>query len=236
MSVNQHTDKLITNWQDFRVAGGERVSFHQPTSQSLALNRVIGNNGSRIDGQIGANGHVFLVNRNGVLFGSGAQVNIGGLVASTQSATFDGWRLHRSRQPGLQKQRSWKMNPPWGICVSRRLPPNCRLGASASTCCDGIRNPSPQRTSVSRSCHIGLYRAIQAATSNNGEREQRRWSQKHRHVDRWKHRYATASLHRHRTCVFNQDGATSRQPRCKRYGRESRQCARTPGAACPDTR
>ncbi|VWC72791.1 filamentous hemagglutinin [Burkholderia lata] len=85
MTINQHTDKLITNWQDFSVGGGERVSFHQPDSQSLALNRVIGTNGSRIDGQISANGRVFLVNPNGVLFGSGAQINVGGLVASTQN-------------------------------------------------------------------------------------------------------------------------------------------------------
>ncbi|MBN3730524.1 filamentous hemagglutinin N-terminal domain-containing protein [Burkholderia sp. Tr-20390] len=85
MTVNQHTDKLITNWQDFSVGGGERVSFHQPDSQSIALNRVIGTNGSRIDGQISANGRVFLVNPNGVLFGSGAQINVGGLVASTQN-------------------------------------------------------------------------------------------------------------------------------------------------------
>ncbi|KAF1036322.1 MAG: Heme/hemopexin-binding protein [Burkholderia lata] len=85
MNINQHTDKLITNWQDFSVGGGERVNFHQPNSQSLALNRVIGTNGSRIDGQISANGRVFLVNPNGVLFGSGAQVNVGGLVASTQN-------------------------------------------------------------------------------------------------------------------------------------------------------
>ncbi|RKU03953.1 filamentous hemagglutinin [Burkholderia sp. Nafp2/4-1b] len=85
MSINQHTDKLVTNWQDFSVAGGERVSFHQPGSQSIALNRVIGNNGSQIHGNIDANGKVFLVNPNGVLFGSGAQINVGGLVASTQN-------------------------------------------------------------------------------------------------------------------------------------------------------
>ncbi|WP_322065014.1 two-partner secretion domain-containing protein [Burkholderia ubonensis] len=87
MNINQHTDKLVTNWQDFSVAGGERVSFHQPGSQSIALNRVIGNNGSQIHGQIDANGKVFLVNPNGVLFGSGAQINVGGLVASTQNVT-----------------------------------------------------------------------------------------------------------------------------------------------------
>ncbi|WP_141715322.1 two-partner secretion domain-containing protein, partial [Burkholderia ubonensis] len=70
MNINQHTDKLVTNWQDFSVGGGERVSFHQPGSRSIALNRVIGNNGSHIDGQIDANGKVFLVNPNGVLFGA----------------------------------------------------------------------------------------------------------------------------------------------------------------------
>ncbi|MDW9227361.1 filamentous hemagglutinin family N-terminal domain protein [Burkholderia cepacia] len=85
MSINQHTDKLITNWQDFSVAGGERVSFQQPDVKSIALNRVIGTNGSQIHGQIDANGKVFVVNPNGVVFGAGAQVNVGGLVASTKN-------------------------------------------------------------------------------------------------------------------------------------------------------
>jgi len=85
MSINQHTDRLITNWNDFSIAGNERVAFHQPGKQSIALNRVVGNNGSQIQGQLDANGKVFLVNPNGVLFGSGAQINVGGLVASTQN-------------------------------------------------------------------------------------------------------------------------------------------------------
>ncbi|WP_175887875.1 filamentous hemagglutinin N-terminal domain-containing protein [Burkholderia contaminans] len=85
MLINQHTDKLITNWNDFNIAGNERVSFHQPGTTSIALNRVVGNNGSQIHGQLDANGKVFLVNPNGVLFGSGAQINVGGLVASTQN-------------------------------------------------------------------------------------------------------------------------------------------------------
>ncbi|WP_335582975.1 filamentous hemagglutinin N-terminal domain-containing protein [Cupriavidus malaysiensis] len=84
MSIQQQTDRLVTNWQDFSVGGGERVAFHQPTNQSIALNRVIGNNGSQIQGQIDANGKVFLVNPNGVVFGAGSQVNVGGLVASTK--------------------------------------------------------------------------------------------------------------------------------------------------------
>ncbi|MDP3412015.1 MAG: filamentous hemagglutinin N-terminal domain-containing protein, partial [Polaromonas sp.] len=50
-----------------------------------ALNRVLGADPSSIMGTLSANGRVFLLNPNGVLFGSGAQVNVGGLVASTMS-------------------------------------------------------------------------------------------------------------------------------------------------------
>ncbi|MCA7961342.1 GLUG motif-containing protein [Burkholderia cenocepacia] len=85
MVINQKTDKLITNWRDFSVDRGERVAFLQPNSNSVALNRVISNNVSNIDGPIDANGKVFIVNPNGVMFGPGAQINVGGLVASTRN-------------------------------------------------------------------------------------------------------------------------------------------------------
>ncbi|WP_397443854.1 GLUG motif-containing protein [Pseudomonas chlororaphis] len=85
MTVEQQSNKLITHWNDFSVAGDESVSFHQPGSQSVALNRVVGTNGSDIQGRIDANGQVFLINPNGVVFGKSAQVNVGGLVASTQN-------------------------------------------------------------------------------------------------------------------------------------------------------
>ncbi len=55
----------------------------QPNSTSVTLNRVSGANISRIEGQLSANGQVFLVNPNGVLFGAGARVNASALVAST---------------------------------------------------------------------------------------------------------------------------------------------------------
>ncbi|AZD07197.1 filamentous hemagglutinin [Pseudomonas chlororaphis] len=85
MTVDQKSNKLITNWNDFSVAGDESVNFQQPGSQSVALNRVLGPNGSDIQGRINANGKVFLINPNGVVFGKSAQVNVGGLVASTQN-------------------------------------------------------------------------------------------------------------------------------------------------------
>ena len=87
LTINQQSNKLITNWNDFNVKADERVSFQQPGSNAIALNRVLGTQGSDIQGRIDANGKVFLINPNGVVFGQSAQVDVGSLVASTQDIT-----------------------------------------------------------------------------------------------------------------------------------------------------
>lgn len=99
MSINQHTDKLVTNWKSFNIDKGQRVTFNQPSTTSIALNRVLGQDGSAIYGTLDANGRVFLVNPNGILFGKGAQVNVGGLVATTlriKDEDFEAGRLRFS--------------------------------------------------------------------------------------------------------------------------------------------
>ncbi|OEC32624.1 hypothetical protein A7D25_23160, partial [Pseudomonas sp. 21C1] len=83
MVIDQASNKLAIDWQSFDIAAGNKVTFNQPGRDAIALNRVLGADGSKIMGQLDANGRVFLINPNGVLFGAGAQVNVGGLVAST---------------------------------------------------------------------------------------------------------------------------------------------------------
>lgn len=83
MVINQTTPSASINWQSFGIKAGESVRFVQPGSSSVALNRVTGTNPSSILGSLSSNGKVFLVNPNGILFGQGASVNVGGLVAST---------------------------------------------------------------------------------------------------------------------------------------------------------
>ncbi|SFQ89893.1 filamentous hemagglutinin family N-terminal domain-containing protein, partial [Halopseudomonas formosensis] len=83
LSITQGSERLAIEWQQFNIGAGNRVSFNQPSASAIALNRVIGTDGSRIMGQLDANGRVFLINPNGVLFGKNAQVDVGGLVAST---------------------------------------------------------------------------------------------------------------------------------------------------------
>lgn len=82
-TINQASNKAAINWQSFGIASGETVRFVQPSASSIALNRVIGSDASAIYGTLSANGQVFLINPNGILFAPGAQVNVAGLVAST---------------------------------------------------------------------------------------------------------------------------------------------------------
>ena len=86
-TINQSSQNVAINWQGFNIGAGEAVRFVQPNSNSAALNRVLGPDPSSILGSLSANGKVFLVNPNGILFGRGAQVNVGGLVASTRGIT-----------------------------------------------------------------------------------------------------------------------------------------------------
>src|SRR5258708_38465862 len=83
VDVNQTSDRLIVNWQGFSISPGEITRFNQPSSSSVALNRVVGGDPSVILGQLSANGRLLLVNPNGVLFGAGSRVDVAGLIATT---------------------------------------------------------------------------------------------------------------------------------------------------------
>jgi len=87
MTINQSSQNAAINWQSFSIGKAEAVTFVQPNSNSVALNRVLGPDSSSIFGSLSANGKVFLVNPNGILFAKGAQVNVAGLVASTRNIT-----------------------------------------------------------------------------------------------------------------------------------------------------
>ena len=87
LNVNQSTQQATINWNTFNVGSQATVNFNQPNASSQTLNRVLDSNASQIYGHINANGQVFLVNPNGIVFGAGSQVNAAGLVASTLNIT-----------------------------------------------------------------------------------------------------------------------------------------------------
>ena len=82
-TINQTTQNLSLNWKSFDIAPTETVNFVQPSASSIAVNRIFDTNGTQILGRLNANGQVYLINPNGILFGRGALVNVGALAAST---------------------------------------------------------------------------------------------------------------------------------------------------------
>ena len=84
-SITQFGNQAVINWQSFDIGSGETVQFLQPNALAVALNRVTSVNPSVILGSLLSNGRIFLVNPNGVLFGKGSQVDVGGLAVSSLS-------------------------------------------------------------------------------------------------------------------------------------------------------
>jgi filamentous hemagglutinin family protein len=85
MTIYQESSKLAIDWQSFNIGATESVIFKQPDVNSVAFNRVIGVDPSKIYGNLSANGQVFLSNPSGVVFGRGAVVDVHGLLATTFS-------------------------------------------------------------------------------------------------------------------------------------------------------
>lgn len=92
--IEQSTSKAIYQWQSFDIGQLASVTFLMPGANSAALNRVSNSaSASQIfgslssyykdsAGKLAVGGDIYLINRNGILFGAGSKVNVGGLFAS----------------------------------------------------------------------------------------------------------------------------------------------------------
>jgi filamentous hemagglutinin family protein len=102
MTITQSTQRAVLDWQSFNIGASATVNFVQPNSSAVALNRIAGNSASEIYGKLTANGHVFFINPNGMLFGRGAEVNVGGILASTLNIGNADFMTgnHRFNSPG----------------------------------------------------------------------------------------------------------------------------------------
>lgn len=86
-NIIQSTKKASINWDKFNITNSETVNFKQPNKDSITLNKVIGGERSVINGSLNANGQVWILNSNGILFGKNAKINTAGLLATTKNLT-----------------------------------------------------------------------------------------------------------------------------------------------------
>ncbi|XVI25767.1 filamentous hemagglutinin N-terminal domain-containing protein [Haemophilus influenzae] len=89
MSINgknttiTNSPDAIINWKQFNINQDELVRFVQENSNSAVFNRVTSDQISQLKGALNSNGHVFLINPNGIVMGKDAVINAAGFTAST---------------------------------------------------------------------------------------------------------------------------------------------------------
>ena len=89
VTIKQTGQQALLNWKTFNVGRGTTVNFDQSAGGSdsgtwVAFNKISDPSGkpSQILGSIKADGQIYLINGNGIIFGAGSQVNTHALVAS----------------------------------------------------------------------------------------------------------------------------------------------------------
>jgi|GEM_PF-1331995 len=86
LTVTQTSTRALIDWQHFNIGKNAQVTFDQQNGNaSIAINRVTGAgvDPTQIMGKLTANGTVIILDGNGVVFGSGSVIDVGGIVAAT---------------------------------------------------------------------------------------------------------------------------------------------------------
>ena len=90
VTITQTSQQAILNWSNFNVGANTDLVFNQSAGGTsantwVALNRVtsVTANPSQVLGTISAQGQVYIINPDGIIFGPHAQINVGALLAST---------------------------------------------------------------------------------------------------------------------------------------------------------
>ena len=123
LTVKQTSPGATLNWQSFNISSNGTVTFKQPGATSTTLNEIFQGDPSKILGALNANGSIYLINQNGIVFGSSAQVNVGTLLASSLNLTPQALsgllQAVQSGQPALQQATGANGNtlPAGGVTV-----------------------------------------------------------------------------------------------------------------------
>lgn len=83
LHIQQGSGQALINFSTFNVGSAGLVDIRQPGAAAALLARVTGGSASQIEGQVKANGSLWLVNPAGIMVGQGARIDVGGFIAST---------------------------------------------------------------------------------------------------------------------------------------------------------
>jgi len=120
LTVQQSSNTATLNWSSFNISADGKVAFNQPSSSAVALNRIYDSSASKIFGSLSANGQLYLINANGILFGAASKVDVSGLIASSLNITDCHFQGRNSQRP--EQCRHWKQGCPAAVHGLRLQP------------------------------------------------------------------------------------------------------------------
>lgn len=90
LTIKQTAPRAILDWTKLNLNKGELLQFNQQGNRNWsALNRIRDLSPSFIDGIVKADGNVYFINTNGIIFGQNAQFNVGSIYAGTLDIADD---------------------------------------------------------------------------------------------------------------------------------------------------
>lgn len=103
VTVDQTQEKAILTWETFNVGRETDLTFnHRGNNSWVTLNRVKDPNANptQILGSIKADGSVYIINPNGIIFGGASQINVRNLIASTLEVHGGSTEWYRPQENG----------------------------------------------------------------------------------------------------------------------------------------
>jgi filamentous hemagglutinin family protein len=170
LNVVQGSERATLNWRSFDIGPDSRVVFDQPSSSAIALNRIFQGSPSQIRGQILANGQVYLINQNGILFGQGSRVNVNTLVASTldvDDAIFNGVGVVGAINEGTGRAAFQASGPMGGVDVAGGARIETTPGGRVMLLGPDVRNAGTVSTPDGQAVLAGARDAVYLAASSD---------------------------------------------------------------------
>ena len=104
--VHQDEARAVIDWLSFDIGANASTHFDQKGEKTwTALNRIYDESPSVISGRLTADGRVYLLNRNGILFSPNSQVNVHTLIGSALHMSVDDFLTRKNllspRAPAL---------------------------------------------------------------------------------------------------------------------------------------
>lgn len=173
VNITQTNQQAILNWRTFNVGKNTTVNFDQSAGGAqvgewIAFNKVNDPSGvpSQILGSIKAQGQVYLINQNGIIFGGSSQVNVHTLVASSLPINDNLINSGLLNNPDAQFLFSAIALPAGAKGTPAFTPPAANTPDGRSG--DVVVQPGAQLTAPTTADHVGGRVALVGPNVRNG--------------------------------------------------------------------